>query len=182
MTSIRTRALDAAVAIVGSEGLRALSHARVDDRAGLPKGSTSNYFRTRAALLDGLSAHIALQEIGNFDPTLDLSRASVDEVIDALCALIEAQTTTHRLRTVARYAMFLASTQDDELRAPLLANRHAFEGWMVALLTGLGAHSPEEHARTVMACAEGLVMHRISIDAELPVRPTIETVLRACLA
>jgi DNA-binding transcriptional regulator YbjK len=35
--------------LLGTEGLRALTHARVDECAGIPKGSTSNYFRTRAA-------------------------------------------------------------------------------------------------------------------------------------
>ena len=49
MTS-KTRALDAAIDLLGTQGLRALAHTRVDERASLPKGSTSNYFRTRQAL------------------------------------------------------------------------------------------------------------------------------------
>jgi DNA-binding transcriptional regulator YbjK len=53
-TSNRDRALVAAIDLLGTEGLRGQTHARVDDRADLPKGSTSNYFRTRAALLDGV--------------------------------------------------------------------------------------------------------------------------------
>ena len=39
---------------MGTQGLRALAHTRVDERAGLPKGSTSNYFRTDQALLSGI--------------------------------------------------------------------------------------------------------------------------------
>ena len=38
----------------------ALTHRQVDARAGLPIGSTSNYFRTKAALLKGA---IALNEL-----------------------------------------------------------------------------------------------------------------------
>ena len=41
-----------------AEGVRALSHARVDERAGLPPGSTSNWFRTRRALLGGVVARV----------------------------------------------------------------------------------------------------------------------------
>ena len=52
--SNREQALAAAVELLGTEGLRSLTHGRVDERAGLPKGSTSNHFRTRAALLEGV--------------------------------------------------------------------------------------------------------------------------------
>ena len=38
----------------GTAGLRALTHNRVDERAALPRGSTSNYFRTREALILGI--------------------------------------------------------------------------------------------------------------------------------
>ena len=55
MTSTRTRALDAAIELLGTKGLRALTHARIDERAGIPRGSTSNYFRTRAQLVTGVS-------------------------------------------------------------------------------------------------------------------------------
>ena len=62
MASTKDRALRAAVEEVGEHGIRALTHARVDARAGLPKGSTSNWFRTRAALLAGVVEHLAQEE------------------------------------------------------------------------------------------------------------------------
>ena len=63
----RERALDAAVELLGVHGLRALTHARVDERAGLPLGSTSNWFRTRRALLGGVVDWIAERERADFD-------------------------------------------------------------------------------------------------------------------
>ena len=62
MATTKDRALRAAVEEVGDNGIRALTHARVDARAGLPKGSTSNWFRTRAALVAGVVAHLADEE------------------------------------------------------------------------------------------------------------------------
>ena len=38
----KERSLEAAVALLGEEGIRALTHARIDARAELPAGSTSN--------------------------------------------------------------------------------------------------------------------------------------------
>ena len=64
----RERALQAAVELLGAEGVRALSHARVDERAGLPPGTTSNWFRTRRALLGGVVDWIAERERADFDP------------------------------------------------------------------------------------------------------------------
>ena len=56
MSIIRERVLDAAITLLGTEGLRALTHTRIDANAGVPKGSTSNDFRTRAAVLEGVVA------------------------------------------------------------------------------------------------------------------------------
>jgi DNA-binding transcriptional regulator YbjK len=74
------------------DGLRALTHARIDDRAGLPKGSTSNPFRTRAALLSGVVDWIVERELGEVDAAP--STASVAEFVDTLCGLIEYTTGT----------------------------------------------------------------------------------------
>jgi DNA-binding transcriptional regulator YbjK len=55
----RRRALaDAAVGVLADEGARGLTHRAVDRRAGMPPGTTSNYFRTRADLLQGIIARI----------------------------------------------------------------------------------------------------------------------------
>ena len=85
VASTKVRALDAAIELLGTEGLRALTHVRVDRRAGLPKGSTSNYFRTRAALLTGVVDRILERELplvgATFTPT------SADDLVEALCGL-----------------------------------------------------------------------------------------------
>jgi AcrR family transcriptional regulator len=50
--SARTRQIgDAAIAVLAEHGARGLTHRAVDQAAGLPPGTTSNYARTRAALL-----------------------------------------------------------------------------------------------------------------------------------
>ena len=42
---------DAAIAVLADHGARGLTHRAVDQAAGLPPGTTSNYARTREALL-----------------------------------------------------------------------------------------------------------------------------------
>jgi AcrR family transcriptional regulator len=58
--SARTRQVgDAAIAVLAEHGARGLTHRAVDQAAGLPPGTTSNYARTRAALLTLALARIA---------------------------------------------------------------------------------------------------------------------------
>jgi len=63
MSALRARVLDAAIQLLGTQGLKALTHRRVDEQAELPPGSTSNYFRTRDALLCGVAEAILETEV-----------------------------------------------------------------------------------------------------------------------
>lgn len=56
--SRRTELADAAIAVLAAEGARGLTHRAVDRAAGVPAGTTSNYFRSREALVEGLAARI----------------------------------------------------------------------------------------------------------------------------
>src|SRR5680860_59148 len=100
----RERALEAAEELLGAEGVRALTHARVDERAGLPPGSTSNWFRTRRALLGGIVDWIAERERADLEPAATPTISEVDELIEGLCAMADLQTGPFAARTRARYA------------------------------------------------------------------------------
>ncbi len=182
MSTIRDRALEAAVELLGTQGMRSLTHARVDEQAGLPRGSTSNYFRTRAALVDGVVGWVAQHEMLDFDPGFDPATATFDDVIDAFCRLLEDQTGPSRTRTIARYVLFLEAASDPSLRAPLVENRHLFEQWTTGMLAQLGIADPATAARTLMACTEGLILHRITVDPDIELRQPVASVVRAALA
>lgn len=124
---------------------------------------------------------MAEREMGDLAPGFDAATASFDDVVDAMCALIEAQATTSRSRTVARYALFLESVNDDELRRPLVENRRRFEQWTASMMAALGAPDPDTAARTLMASSDGLILHRVTVDSGAALRPTVAMVLRACL-
>ena len=62
MPDRRTALLDAALELVGTQGMRGLTHRAVDAAADLPPGSTSNYFRTREALILGIVERFVARE------------------------------------------------------------------------------------------------------------------------
>lgn len=175
----RERALEAAVELLGLEGVRALTHARVDERASLPPGSTSNWFRTRRALLGGIVDWIAERERADFDPAAMPPITEVDGLIQGLCAMTEVQTGLFAARTRARYALFLELAGDAELGEPLRRQRREFEEWTEQLVAAVGIADPTPATRALMALAEGLMLHRLTVDPALDMRPAIE---RAVLA
>ncbi|WP_264031217.1 TetR/AcrR family transcriptional regulator [Cellulosimicrobium sp. SH8] len=175
----RERALDAAVEVLGADGVRALSHARVDRRAGLPPGSTSNWFRTRRALLAGVVDRIAEQERADLDVTAMPTITSVDALVDGLCAMTEAQSGPFAARTRARYALFLELSGDPELGEPLRQQRRAFERWTEQIVGAVGIADPVPAARALMALGDGLLLHRLTVDPGLDLRPAIERAVRA---
>jgi AcrR family transcriptional regulator len=174
------RVLDAAIELLGNEGLRALTHARVDERAGLPRGSTSNYFRTRAALLIGVADRILEREIPAAETAF--SPTSPTELVDTLCDLFEFTTGVNRILTTARLVLFMEASHNAALRDALTRGRAALEATWVPALARLGAHDPVAAGAAIAACFEGLILHRIARHDDTDPRPTSELVVRAALA
>jgi DNA-binding transcriptional regulator YbjK len=175
----RERALEAAVGLLGAEGVRALTHARVDERAGLPPGSTSNWFRTRRALLGGVVDWLAERERADFDPSGLPAVAGLDGLVEGLCAMTELQAGPFAARTRARYALFLELAGDPELGEPLRRQRREFEQWTEQLVVAVGIADPAPATRALMALADGLLLHRLTVDPTLDMRPAIERAVRA---
>jgi DNA-binding transcriptional regulator YbjK len=175
----RDRGLEAAVELLGAEGVRALSHARVDQRAGLPPGSTSNWFRTRRALLGGIVDWVAERERADFDLVAMPAITTLDELIDGLCAMAELQTGLFAARTRARYALFLELAGDPELAEPLRRQRREFERWTEQLVVAVGIADHVPATRALMALADGLLLHRLTVDPSLNMRPAIERAVRS---
>jgi DNA-binding transcriptional regulator YbjK len=179
MTPTRERVLNAAISLLATGGLRALTHGRIDERADVPKGSTSNYFRTRAALLVGVSEWIVGREL----PTVAMafSPRSPAELVDAMCAALEVTTGANREMTTARLVLFMEASHNAELRVELSRARAVFEGVVVEAVTAMGAGDPPVAAQAIAACFEGLILHRIARNAYTDPRPIFEAVVAGAL-
>ncbi len=67
---------DAGLTVLATDGSRGLTHRTVDIVAGVPVGTTSNYFRSREALIAGLVDRIGERLAPSDD---DLARRSSEE-------------------------------------------------------------------------------------------------------
>src|SRR3954462_7251392 len=108
----RSTILDGALAVLAEQGMRGLTHRAVDAAADLPSGSTSYYFRSRAALVAG-----CVQRLLERDLEQDVAAAGAavpdggDGLVDALVGVGVRMATTERHRTLARYELSLAGVR-----------------------------------------------------------------------
>ncbi len=162
--------------LVGTDGVRALTHGRVDAAASLPPGSTSNHFRTRAALISGVITWIAQSERTDAGiPEIH----SPDDLVAALTQMIRMQSGPLAARTRARYALFLEA--DGATARPLREQRLAMEAWVRGILRELGGASAEAQTSFLMAAAEGLLLHRLTVDPDAPIADVIARAVRSAL-
>ncbi|UYP19081.1 TetR family transcriptional regulator [Rhodococcus sp. Z13] len=169
MTDRRTVVLDAAIDLVGSEGLRALTHRRVDAVAEVPAGSTSNYFRTRHALVEGVLDRLLerdraeLAAIGEAAMPRDLG-----ELEGLVYGYVMHATGPDLVRTRARLAMFVEALATPELRAGVDARRGELRGWIAVLLAGLGVEDSSTAARVLVDYLDGVILHRCTAADDQP--------------
>lgn len=179
MSSNRERALWAAVELLGTQGLRALTHARVDALADLPRGSTSNYFRTRTALLNGVLEHMLATELPEVEAAL--APDTPEEFVEAMVGVFEFLTGPNWTVTAARLALFTEAAHDEGLRVKLAEGRRAMESRVVPALARLGAPDPKAGTELIAACMEGLFLHRLARHADPDARGVIGRAVRAAL-
>ena len=67
----RRELCDAAIQVLAEHGSRGLTHGQVDRCAGVPEGTTSYYYRTRAALLRGVGKRVAEIDVANLQSVID---------------------------------------------------------------------------------------------------------------
>src|SRR3954452_11451906 len=101
----RERLLDAAIEIVGLQGLTALTHRAVDAATGVPTGTTSNYWRTRQALHDALVDRVVARERDRWEQLTQATFPSTaSELAGSLAVLAKVATGPDRALVLARYA------------------------------------------------------------------------------
>lgn len=111
---------DAGLRVLAASGARGLTHRAVDAEAGVPTGTSSNYFPSRAALLAGLAERIfdrlapdptVLADLGRREPSLGL-------MTDYLRYIVE-RTTREPDLTRALLELRLEASRRPELRQAL---------------------------------------------------------------
>ncbi|WP_240431040.1 TetR/AcrR family transcriptional regulator [Mycobacterium kyogaense] len=105
---------DAAIALLAEQGPRGLSHLKVDRQAGVPDGTTSFYYRTRAALLHGVADQLARYDAETFTELFKDTPNSTGRVIAGMLAdqLLSVRHEPQLSRTRARLELTMSARRD----------------------------------------------------------------------
>jgi AcrR family transcriptional regulator len=164
MATRRDVILDAAIDLLGSGGARAVTHRAIDAAAGLPVGSTSNYFRSRDALLEAVVERFADRERANWDDVAaSVSPTTPSGLAEALATFALDATGPHRTLTLARYAILVETANHPALRDKLLATGRRVNLWFTNWVRTVGSPDPDRDAPIVMNHYTGLVLHQLAM-------------------
>lgn len=165
VTDRRAAVADAALAVLETEGGRGLTHRAVDRRAGLPEGSTSNYFQTREALLTAaLHRMVELEE-----PSVRAMQALVPDgpyephrAAELVAGQLRLWLTPDRAGlAVARYELFLEARRRPQFQTALDEVRREYLRLVEQLLPAAGCRDPQRHAPQLLALLDGLVLNQL---------------------
>ncbi|GAA4588870.1 AcrR family transcriptional regulator [Actinoplanes octamycinicus] len=164
MISARHRLVaDAALGVLAQHGSRGLTHRAVDTAAGLPPGSTSYYYRSRAALLSACVQRLVEEDHAELDGLAPrLAAADPATLARLLAEILHRWLTAGRQRQLARYELTLESVRRPEVAADLHRSGAGLRDRIAELLTGLGAADPPRQARWLVACVDGLLFDNIA--------------------
>ncbi|MDL5158241.1 TetR/AcrR family transcriptional regulator [Actinomycetospora termitidis] len=151
---------EAAIDVLATAGARGLTHRAVDAAAGLAEGTSSYYFRTRAALLDACCRRLAsdvVTRVGAAAPS-----GGIEGLVERACAHLERVVGPDRPRLVARLELSLESTRRPELEAALVAAGAQVRAGVAAALADLGVADPQDAAVDLVACLDGLAFDQVA--------------------
>ncbi|MFD7662066.1 TetR/AcrR family transcriptional regulator [Streptomyces sp. NPDC059788] len=167
MARRRDQVLDAAIEVLGTEGPRRLTYQAVDAAAGVPSGTTSNYFRNRAALIDGIVGHLEALERHDWEEfARQAAPSDVPELADAVTRFVRCATGPERARTAARYALRLEASARPGLRPALAKERAAVVGWGTEWMRHFGSPTPRRHCEILFDYLDGITFRQLSFPVE----------------
>jgi DNA-binding transcriptional regulator YbjK len=164
----RHQLADAAIHVLANAGVRQLTHRAVDAQAGLAQGSTSNVFRTRAALIDGVLTRLIERERAVLD-TLQYAAAgpalSQAQLADLAAAMVLDALGRGREHTLARRALFADAAQHQRVSEQLERASQYWWDLVSQLLHGLGVPDEHRRARWLLAYIDGTISDQLARPA-----------------
>jgi AcrR family transcriptional regulator len=144
----RVRIAEAALELLAREGARGLTHRAVDSELGLPAGSTSYYYSTRATLL--LAAAQRLMELDVADiEAISPGREGVAELVERWLS------PARRTRSLARLELLLSTARDPAFRFM----KRSRQGFVVRASGGRTTAKARTSGTALVAMADGLILH-----------------------
>jgi DNA-binding transcriptional regulator YbjK len=159
---------DAAIAILAREGGRGLTHRAVDREAGVPQGTTKNYFPTRESLLEAAAARMAdehraaVQRLHDTTP----SQVSPSQLGELYPALLNRAVNGDPTQLLAMAELYLEAVRRPGVRTALGEMAIANAESAVALHRVAGLDSTTRDVGVLDAYLLGISLSLLALPAE----------------
>ncbi|MFF3227835.1 TetR/AcrR family transcriptional regulator [Nocardia suismassiliense] len=165
MSTTDRRALiaDAAIELVATQGIRALTHRGIDAALGLPAGSSSYYFRTKRALIEAIVDRITARSRADFIAAQLTPAGPVDPEATAhgIASWLDRLLSERRSHLIARHTLILELLSDPDLHARLAHSLFSTERAR-DLFDAMDCADPSTTAADFVALLEGAVFDRFA--------------------
>ena len=131
--------------------MRGLTHRAVDEAAGLPTGSTSNLFRSRDDLLDGIAERFAERERAAFEASCAGSTLTPEDLGRTLGRFAVESTRSNRSLSIARYTLLVEGAIRPALQTTLREGGAAVNAWALQWFRAIRSPHPE---RDLVVCGQ----------------------------
>ncbi|GGT39271.1 TetR/AcrR family transcriptional regulator [Streptomyces purpureus] len=177
----RTALLNAAIEVLAAEGARGLTFRAVDSRAGVPTGTSSNYFTDRDQLLSQVGDQVFVRFVPDqetFDAALrpEPDRRLVVELMHDLVRRMTEERTTY----LALLELRLEATRRPELRDRLTQVLRADLAHNIGFHLAAGLPGDADTVRLLYFALTGLLMDHFTVPgllADLDLDALVETVV-----
>jgi DNA-binding transcriptional regulator YbjK len=173
---------DAAIAILGTSGIHALSHRAVDERAELPAGTAANYFATRDELLAAAARrvfglHIAAMEAADSQVRGPVDPGGLAKLIGG--ALYESAA-HYRTRYLAIFELTLEATRRPALAEALSGMAAATLDVTIGQHRALGLDTSPAQVQALIMLFSGVLLTLVAGPPDA-VTPNVAGALARCM-
>jgi DNA-binding transcriptional regulator YbjK len=160
----RRAIIDAALRIIASRGLPAVTHRTVAREAGVPLAATTYYFASKNEILTEALESLAAVEVKRLEALTANVAATSPSRVELAAALGEAliPDPAEAERTwLAQFEIYVEAARNPALRPAVQRWRQAFVELAVAGLRAIEAPEPERRAPIAVAAINGILLDRL---------------------
>ncbi|MFE3197438.1 TetR/AcrR family transcriptional regulator [Embleya sp. NPDC055664] len=183
--SARRRAIaDGAIEVLARAGVHGFSHRAVDEAAGLPAGTTSNYFRSRDVLLGAAAERVLELHRADMTAAHEMVAGPIDRggLVDLIAVSLEFSATMHRARYLAVYELTLEATRRPELQRTLDHMQTEAVDFTLAQHRALGLHTSRADVATLITLFAGALYTLVTGQAGQATGPAARALAQGMVA
>ncbi|GAA2359155.1 ABC-F family ATP-binding cassette domain-containing protein [Saccharopolyspora halophila] len=160
---------DAAIDVLAREGGRGLTHRAIDRAAGVPEGTTKNYYPNRGALFEAIAHYLAERHTAALEALCEQIPDDLepDDVTALYAAMLRRMSGSARTQFLALFELHLEGVRNPEVRKMLGEISRGNVDTAVRLHAAVGRRLSMRGAGLLDAGMLGVAMATLSLPEEL---------------